>query len=174
MWLIPRQRVTGAVACGMALVVPLDLIPFGDAQKEVTQLSAEVTVIYHAQSKDPSTVMHHRELFLLQPNEHFVSYNAAIGVTIVVDTLMTHNMLSKLTKQKTHLVMQLAVPAHNLHLWTLAWTKAFPSSSGHCEGSKLFCGMRNFLLAFTTITEKKLILEAKETFHHVEGGYEMT
>ena len=34
--------------------------------------------------------------------------------------------------------------------------------------------MRNFFRALTTIAERKRILEAKEVFHYLEGGYEMT
>ena len=84
------QTPEGRDESGMAPAVPLVLIPFGDAQKEVAQ-STKATVIYLKGSKDPSTVMRQHELFRLQSNEHGAVYNAAIGITIVVDTLMTHS-----------------------------------------------------------------------------------
>lgn len=123
---------TGAVACGMALTARSSTTspyPFEDAQKEVAQLSAEATVTHLARSKDPSAVIRQHKLFRLNLNAHGFSFNTALGMTIITETLMTHQMAIVTNEQKAHLVTQLAVPPINRHMWASAWSKVSALSS---------------------------------------------
>ena len=39
------------------------------------------------------------------------------------------------------------------------------STTGHCEGSKIFCVLHNVLVAFMTNAKKSMVLQAKDEFH---------
>ena len=70
--------------------------------------------------------------------------------------------------------MQGAVTEAHRSLWVQAWATASSTTTGHDEGSKFWCVMRDFLRAYTTITDEAHMLEAMDDFHYLETGYAMT
>ena len=62
----------------------------------------------------------------------------------------------------------------NHSLWVQAWATASSTTTGHDKGSKFWCVMRNFLEAYTMITEKSRMLEAMDDFRYLELGWAPT
>ena len=84
---------------------------------------------------------------MMPPDAYGTSHTGATGMRIVTEMLIGHNMLLPKFEIKAHLAVQGAVPLLNLPLWTTAWAKASPTTTGHDEGSKFWCVICNFLWA---------------------------
>ena len=96
------------------------------------------------------------------------------GVSSIVNVVCSYHLLGIKSEGKAQLLVQAAFTADLRHIWQRAWGKAPSSTSGYGEGSQLFCGLRNLLVAFTTIAEKQRVLDAKSAFRYSPQGFEDT
>ena len=139
----------------------------------MSQLPGEQLNKYLAKIRDLSNLIKGPNVFPLQPNKLGVSRLAVQAMTSVVDTHQVYSMVSVETEGKAQLVVQLAFSADLRHMWVRAWRRALASTTGYGKGSKLFCALRNLLVAFT-IAEKQSLLAVKAAFWYLEAGFEAT
>ena len=167
----PVTRATGPTSMAPKLAttgvtVPPVLVPLADKQYEVMQMSVEQAAAYAAKLRDVFNLVKNQGHFPLPPNKQGLSHSAMQDVQSLVNVLTTYHMLGLESKGKAQLLVQAAFGAELRLVWNRAWNKAPVSTTGHGEGSQLFCAFRNLLVAFTTIAEKQRILDTKSAFRY--------
>ena len=96
--------------------VPAAIVPLGEAQKVVTQMSAEEKTAYFKGLKNPSPMHVKHNLFQKLPDVQGASHAASEGALIVAEALTAHNYLLPDTEIRVHLAMQAAVTEANRSL----------------------------------------------------------
>ena len=154
--------------------VPPVLRPLADKQREVAQMSEAQVTAYENGTKDAFQLVKGAGHFPLAPGAPGASHAAMQGVSSIVNVVCSYHLLGIQSEGKAQLLVQAAFTPELRHVWQRAWDKAPSSTSGYGEGSQLFCGFRNLLVAFTTIAEKQQILDTKSAFRYLPGGFEPT
>jgi len=144
--------------------VPPVLRPLADKQREVAQMSEAQVAAYASGTKDAFQLVKGAGHFPLAPGAPGASHAAIHGVSSIVDIVGSYHLLGIQSEGKAQLLVQAAFTPEMRHVWKRAWDKAPSSTSWYGEGSQLFCGLRNLLVAFTTIAEKQQILDTKSLF----------
>ena len=102
-------------------------------------------------------------MFSKDPSETGASFETAKDVRIVCQTLGALCLCSMLMQGRAHLTVLSAFPSRTRR-WVRAYEQAPASTTGHGKGSKIFCALRNVLMAFTTHAKKSMVLRAMDEF----------
>jgi len=146
------------------LAVPPCMSDLGPDQKKTVDMNESELVLYHGQARDAGVLLEKKQLFSKDPSEPGASFDTAGDVKMVCQTLSALCLCSVPMQGRAQLAILSAFPARTRKWWVKAFEQAPASTTGHGEGSKIFCALRNLLVAFTTNAEKSMVLQAMEEF----------